>query len=81
MRSQKRQQVLDSNSKSIGSCQAILAAEHQSAKEQDLSELFWALHECFQTAMKPLNFIAKHYLHYKKHKPKSGSSIKQATWF
>jgi len=45
-----------------------LAAEHQSAREQDLSEVFWALHQTFQKAKKPLNFIADHYLQYKKHK-------------
>ena len=44
-----------------------LAAEHPSAKEMDLSAVFWALHEKFQAAKKPLNFIAEHYLHYKKH--------------
>jgi hypothetical protein len=45
-----------------------LAAEHQSAKELDLSEVFWALHGNFQKAKKPLNFIAEHYLQYKRHK-------------
>ncbi len=45
-----------------------LAAEHQSAKELDLSETFWALHENFQKAKKPLNFIAEFYLQYKRHK-------------
>ena len=45
-----------------------LAAEHPSAKESDLSEVFWALHENFQKAKKPLNFIADHYLQYTKHK-------------
>ena len=45
-----------------------LAAEHQSAKELDLSEVFWALHGNFQKAKKPLNFIAEHYLHYTRHK-------------
>lgn len=45
-----------------------LAAEHQSAKEMDLSEVFWALHGNFQKAKKPLNFIAEHYLQYKRHK-------------
>ncbi len=45
-----------------------LAAEHKSAKELDLSEVFWALHENFQKAKKPLNFIAEHYLQYKRHK-------------
>ena len=44
-----------------------LAAEHQSAKELDLSEVFWALHGNFQKAKKPLNFIAEHYLQYKRH--------------
>jgi len=45
-----------------------LAAEHQSAKELDLSEVFWALHGNFQRAKKPLNFIAEHYLQYKRHR-------------
>lgn len=45
-----------------------LAAEHQSAKEMDLSEVFWALHGNFQQAKKPLNFIAEHYLQYKRHR-------------
>lgn len=45
-----------------------LAAEHQVAKEQELSEVFWALHESFQQAKKPLNFISEHYLHHQKHK-------------
>ncbi len=45
-----------------------LAAEHQSAKELDLSETFWVLHENFQKAKKPLNFIAESYLQYKRHK-------------
>ncbi len=44
-----------------------LAAEHQSARELDLSEVFWALHGNFQKAKKPLNFIAEHYLHYRRH--------------
>jgi len=45
-----------------------LAAEHKSAKEMDLSEVFWALHENFHKAKKPLNFIAEHYLQYKRYK-------------
>jgi hypothetical protein len=45
-----------------------LAAEHQSARELDLSEVFWALHENFQKAKKPLNFIAEFYLRYKRQK-------------
>lgn len=45
-----------------------LAAEHKSAKELDLSEVFWALHENFQQAKKPLNFIADFYLQSKRHK-------------
>ncbi|MEW6665259.1 MAG: hypothetical protein AB1512_08570 [Thermodesulfobacteriota bacterium] len=44
-----------------------LAAEHRTAKELDLSEVFWALHGNFQQAKKPLNFIAEHYLRYKRH--------------
>jgi hypothetical protein len=45
-----------------------LAAEHPSAKEMDLSEVFWALHGNFQQAKKPLNFIAEHYLQSKRDK-------------
>jgi hypothetical protein len=45
-----------------------LAAEHELAKEQALSDIFWALHGSFQKAKKPLNFIAEHYLQYKRHK-------------
>ena len=44
-----------------------LAAEHPSAKELHLAETFWALHENFQKAKKPLNFISDHYLQYTKH--------------
>jgi len=43
-----------------------LAAEHKSANELELSEIFWALHENFEKAKKPLNFIAEHYLHYRR---------------
>ena len=45
-----------------------LAAEHQSAKELDMSEVFWALHGNFQKAKKPLNYISEHYLQYKRHR-------------
>lgn len=44
-----------------------LAAEHESAVELDLSGVFWALHENFQKAKKPLNFIAEYYLITKRH--------------
>ncbi len=43
-----------------------LAAEHQAAVKLELSEIFWALHENFQRAKKPLNFISEHYLQYKR---------------
>lgn len=43
-----------------------LAAEHQAAVETDLSDIFWALHENFQKAKKPLNFIAEYYLSTKR---------------
>jgi hypothetical protein len=43
-----------------------LAAEHASAKGMKLSEIFWALHEKSRAAKKPLNFIADHYLHYRR---------------
>ncbi len=39
-----------------------MAAEHPSAKELELSDVFWALHSHFEKAKKPLNFIADHYL-------------------
>ena len=39
-----------------------MAAEHPSAKDLELSEVFWALHSHFEKAKKPLNFIAEHYL-------------------
>jgi len=45
-----------------------LAAEHCSTKALEVSEVFWTLHEDFQKAKKPLNFIAEHYLRYKRHK-------------
>jgi hypothetical protein len=45
-----------------------LAAEHPSAREMDLSEIFWTLHEDFPKAKKPLNFIAEHYLRYKRYR-------------
>jgi hypothetical protein len=45
-----------------------LAAEHHFAKEMELSEIFWTLHEDFQIAKKPLNFIAEHYLRYQRQK-------------
>lgn len=44
-----------------------LAAEHQAAVESELSYVFQALHEKFQIAKKPLNFIAEFYLKTKKH--------------
>jgi hypothetical protein len=44
-----------------------LAAEHQAAVEMDLSETFWILHENFQKAKKPLNFITDYYLTTKRH--------------
>jgi len=39
-----------------------LAAEHPSARELHLEEIFWVLHRDFQKAKKPLNFIADRYL-------------------
>ena len=44
-----------------------LAAEHQAAIEADLSDVFWALHENFKKAQKPLNFIADFYLSTRRH--------------
>ena len=43
-----------------------LAAEHLSARELNLSEVFWTLHGDFQKVRKPLNFIADHYLRYQR---------------
>lgn len=40
-----------------------LAAEHRAAREFGLSDIFRLLHEKFRAALKPLNFIADHYLH------------------
>jgi hypothetical protein len=45
-----------------------LAAEHPSARELDLSEVFWTLYEDFPKAKKPLNFVAEHYLRYKRYR-------------
>lgn len=43
-----------------------LAAEHSSARQLEMEGVFWALHKNFQKAKKPLNFIAEHYLQYKR---------------
>ena len=43
-----------------------MAAEHPAAVASDLADIFWALHENFQKAKKPLNFIAEHYLRTKR---------------
>jgi hypothetical protein len=40
-----------------------LAAEHPAAREFALSDIFRLLHEKFRAALKPINFIADHYLH------------------
>jgi hypothetical protein len=45
-----------------------LAAEHHSAKELDLSDVFWSLHGNFVQAKKPLNFIAENYLQSMTHR-------------
>jgi len=45
-----------------------LAAEHHGAKGLGLTEVFRALHEDFQKAKKPLNFIADHYLQHRRQK-------------
>jgi hypothetical protein len=45
-----------------------LAAEHPAARGLELADIFWTLHGNFEKAKKPLNFIADHYLHYKRHK-------------
>ncbi len=44
-----------------------LAAEHPAARTFGLSEIFWLFHGNLYAAQKPLNFIAEHYLHYKRH--------------
>jgi hypothetical protein len=44
-----------------------LAAEHPAARTYELSEVFWLFHGNFQAAQKPLNFIAEHYLQYRRH--------------
>ncbi len=41
-----------------------LAAEQRAARTRDLSDIFWTLHEGFQQALKPLNFISMHYLQF-----------------
>ncbi len=43
-----------------------LAAEHRTARELSMEDVLLALHENFQKAKKPLNFIAEHYLQYKR---------------
>ena len=43
-----------------------LAAEHASARELEMEEVFRTLHENFQKAKKPLNFIAENYLQYRR---------------
>lgn len=44
-----------------------LAAEHPTAMTFGLSEVFWLFCGNFHAARKPLNFIAEHYLHYRRH--------------
>ena len=44
-----------------------LAAEHQAVADTDLVDVFWALHDNFQKAQKPLNFIADYYLTTRRH--------------
>ena len=43
-----------------------LAAEHTTARELRMETVFETLYENFQKAQKPLNFIAEHYLRYKR---------------
>jgi len=45
-----------------------LAAEHPTARELHLEETFWTRYRDFQKAKKPLNFIADHYLQYRRDK-------------
>jgi len=44
-----------------------LAAEHRAAAVSDVSDVFWTLHEHFEKAKKPLNYIADYYLKTKRH--------------
>ena len=43
-----------------------MAAEHPSAKELELTGVFEALRDHFPKAQKPLNFLAEHYLQYRR---------------
>lgn len=43
-----------------------LAAAHPLAAKLEMTEIFWSLHEDFLKVKKPLNFVAEHYLPYKK---------------
>jgi len=43
-----------------------LAAEHSAARELNMENVFWALHDNFQKLKKPINFITEHYLQYKR---------------
>ena len=43
-----------------------LAADHPTAVDLQLSEVFRTLHQNFQKARKPLNYIAEHYLRYRR---------------
>ena len=43
-----------------------LAREHRSAAELELTEVFWQLHEKFNLARKPLNYLSEHYLQFRK---------------
>jgi hypothetical protein len=43
-----------------------LAAEHPSAEELQMADIFRTLHENFQKVKKSLNFISDHFLQYKK---------------
>ncbi len=45
-----------------------MAAEHPSATELELAEVFGALQENFLHAKKPLNFLSEHYLRYTRRK-------------
>lgn len=46
----------------------LLAAQHPSARELELTEIFTTLHDNFPKAKKPLNFIAEHYLPFTRDK-------------
>ena len=45
-----------------------LAGEHEDARVLELTSVLWQLHEKFNLAKKPLNYISEHFLQFKKQK-------------